>query len=63
MITALKAPEGSGLPEDVRNGNAAPVSLIPDIYGDLEQSGLIANVTKDSNEINFELLSTAGKTK
>lgn len=63
MITALKAPEGSGLPEDVRKGNGAPVSLIPDVYGDLEKSGLTADVKDDDNTIDFELVSTAGTTK
>jgi hypothetical protein len=63
MITALKAPEGAGLPEDVRKGNAAPLSVIPEIYGDLEKSGLIADVKESGNQINFELTSTPGRPK
>lgn len=56
MITAFTQPSGgSGLPEDTLNGNTASVSLIPEIYGDLEKSGLTANVVKGRNTIDFAL--------
>lgn len=56
MITAFTQPSGgSGLPEDTLNGNTASVSLIPEIYGDLEHSGLTANIVKGKNTVDFDL--------
>jgi hypothetical protein len=56
MITALTSPGGSGLAEDSVNGNAGPVSVIPELYGDLEKSGLTASVESGkSNTIDFLL--------
>lgn len=56
MITALTSPGGSGLPEDAVNGNAGPVSVIPDWYGDLEKSGLQVMVEADkANTIDLPL--------
>ncbi|WP_298860862.1 hypothetical protein [uncultured Gimesia sp.] len=56
MITALTSPGGSGLPEDAVNGNAGPVSVIPEWYGDLEKSGLLVTVVADkANTIDFPL--------
>ncbi|MCH9652712.1 MAG: hypothetical protein K0U86_00385 [Planctomycetes bacterium] len=56
MITALTSPGGSGLPEDAVDGNAGPVSVIPEWYGDLEKSGLRVTVVADkANTIDFPL--------
>lgn len=56
MITAFTQPSGgSGLPEDTLNGNTASVSLIPEIYGDLEHSGLTATIVKGRNTVDFAL--------
>lgn len=56
MITAFTQPTGGpGLPEDAIKGDAAPISLIPEIYGDLEKSGLTATVEKGRNTIDFDL--------
>lgn len=56
MITALTSPGGSGLPEDEIDGNSAPVSVIPEWYGDLEKSGLVVTVEADkANTIDFPL--------
>ncbi len=56
MITALTSPGGSGLPEDAVDGNAGPVSVIPEWYGDLEKSGLLVTVVADkANTIDFPL--------
>lgn len=56
MITALTSPGGSGLPEDAVNGNAGPVSVIPEWYGDLENSGLkIVVEPGKANTIDFNL--------
>ena len=56
MITAWTQPKGgSGLPEDAIRGDAAPISLIPEIYGNLEKSGLTATVKDEKNTINFDL--------
>ncbi len=56
IITAwTRAEGGSGLPEDAGKGNAAPVSLIPEIYGDMEKSGLTATVKEEANQIDFNL--------
>jgi len=63
MITAITAPGGSGLPEDVIGGEGAPVSVIPDMYGDLEKSGLIIDVKSGDNNVDFVLTSTAGEVK
>jgi len=63
MITAFTAPGGSGLPEDVIDGDGAPVSVIPDFYGDLEKSGLKVDVKSGKNTIDFVLTSTAGEVK
>lgn len=63
MITAFTAPGGSGLPEDVIDGDGAPVSVIPDFYGDLEKSGLKINVKSGDNSIDFVLTSKAGEVK
>jgi len=63
MITAFTAPGGSGLPEDVIDGDGAPVSVIPDFYGDLEKSGLKVDVKSGENTIDFVLTSTAGEVK
>ena len=55
IITALTQPAGA-LPEDDINANAAPITLIPERYGDLERSGLRATVEGGTdNEINFDL--------
>ena len=57
MITAFTQPKGgTGLPEDAINGNTASVSLIPEIYGDLEKSGLTATVEDKDNVIDFPLV-------
>jgi hypothetical protein len=63
MITAFTAPGGSGLPEDVIDGDGAPVSVIPDFYGDLEKSGLKVDVKSGDNKIDFVLTSKAGEVK
>lgn len=63
MITAFTSPGGSGLPEDVIDGDGAPVSVIPDFYGDLEKSGLKVDVKSGDNSIDFVLTSTAGEVK
>jgi hypothetical protein len=56
LITAFTQPSGGpGLPEDAIKGDAAPISLIPEIYGDLEKSGLTATVVKGRNTIDFAL--------
>lgn len=56
MITALTSPGGSGLPEDAVDGNAGPVSMIPEWYGDMEKSGLLVMVEPDKdNTIDFPL--------
>ncbi|WP_339733279.1 hypothetical protein [uncultured Gimesia sp.] len=56
MITALTSSGGSGLPEDTVSGNEAPVSVIPEWYGDLEKSGLLVTVKADEeNQIDFPL--------
>lgn len=56
MITALTSPGGSGLPEDAVNGNAGPVSVIPEWYGNISSSGLKVTVEPDKeNVINFPL--------
>jgi len=56
MITAWSQPRGGpGLPEDAIRGDAGPISLIPEIYGDLEKSGLTATVKDEKNTINFDL--------
>ncbi|QDT41563.1 hypothetical protein Pan241w_16260 [Gimesia alba] len=56
MITALTSPGGSGLPEDAVDGNAGPVSVIPEWYGDMEKSGLLVMVEEDKeNTIDFPL--------
>lgn len=56
MITALTSPGGSGLPEDAVDGNAGPVSVIPEWYGDLEKSGLQVTVKADEeNTIDLPL--------
>lgn len=63
MITALTSPGGSGLPEDAVNGNAGPVSVIPEWYGDLENSGLVVMVEEDKdNTIDFPLTDDKPKT-
>jgi len=63
MITAITAPGGSGLPEDVIGGDGAPVSVIPDKFGDLEKSGLVIDVKSGKNNMDFVLTSTAGEVK
>ncbi|WP_197489311.1 hypothetical protein [Planctomyces sp. SH-PL14] len=64
MITAYSQPTGGvGLPEDAANGNAASIALIPEIYGDLENSGLTATVTESPNTINFDLVKQTPKKK
>lgn len=60
MITARLA-SGSALPEDSVKGAAGTVSAIPEKYGDLEKSGLVAEVTADTNEIDFALVTAAPK--
>ncbi|WLD15068.1 hypothetical protein [Planctellipticum variicoloris] len=56
MITAFTQPTGgAGLPEDTIKGDAAPISLISEVYGDLENSGLTATVVKGKNTIDFDL--------
>lgn len=63
MITAITAPGGTGLPEDVIGGDGAPVSVIPDKFGDMEKSGLIIDVKSGDNSVDFVLTSTAGEVK
>ena len=64
LITAYTQPKGGpGLPEDAINGNAASIALIPEIYGDLENSGLTATVAETPNTINFELITQPPKKK
>ena len=63
MINAITAPGGSGLPEDVIDGDGAPVSIIPEKFGDLEQSGLVVTVKSGSNNVDFVLTSTTGEVK
>jgi hypothetical protein len=63
MITAFTAPGGSGLPEDVIDGDGAPVSILPDFYGDLEKSGLKVDVKSGENNIDFVLTSKSGEVK
>jgi hypothetical protein len=63
MITAITAPGGSGLPEDVIGKDGAPVSVIPDKFGDLEKSGLVIDVKSGDNDVDFVLTSTAGEVK
>lgn len=63
MITAFTAPGGSGLPEDVIDGDGAPVSILPDFYGDLEKSGLKVDVKSGENKIDFVLTSKSGEVK
>lgn len=56
MITALTSSGGSGLPEDTVSANEAPVSVIPEWYGDLEKSGLQVTVkAEEENKIDFPL--------
>lgn len=64
MITAYTQPKGGpGLPEDAINGNAASIPLIPEVYGDLENSGLTATVAEEPNTINFDLVKQTPKKK
>lgn len=63
MITAITSPGGSGLPEDQIDGDGAPVSVIPEMFGDLEKSGLVVKVKSGSNNVDFVLTSTAGEVK
>lgn len=63
MITAFTAAGGSGLPEDSVKGDSAPVSIIPEKYGDLAKSGLEVDVKSGSNEIDFVLTSKMGEVK
>lgn len=64
MITAWTQPKGGpGLPEDAIRGDAGPISLIPEIYGDLEKSGLTATVKDEKNTINFDLEKKAAPPK
>lgn len=63
MITAITAPGGSGLPEDVIDGEGAPVSIIPERFGDLEKSGLVVNVKSGENNIDFVLTAETGEVK
>lgn len=63
MITAITAPGGSGLPEDVIDGDGAPVWVIPEFYGNLEKSGLVVDVKSGENEVDFVLTSKAGEVK
>ena len=60
MITARVA-AGASLPEAAVKGAAGTVSAIPERYGDLEKSGLVADVKSGDNTINFELVSAAPK--
>jgi hypothetical protein len=60
MITARIA-AGAALPEEAVKGAAGTVSAIPERYGDLEKSGLVADVKAGTNTINFELVSAAPK--
>jgi hypothetical protein len=63
MITAFTSAGGSGLPEDSIKGDSAPVSVIPEKYGDLAKSGLEVDVKAGSNEIDFVLTSKVGEVK
>lgn len=63
MITAFTSSGGSGLPEDAVNGNAAPVSIIPEKYADLAKSGLEINVKDGDNNVDFVLTAREGEVK
>ena len=56
IISAWTQPKGGpGLPEDAIRGDAGPISLIPEIYGDITKSGLSATVLDQDNAIDFNL--------
>lgn len=62
MITAYSIPAGAAvLPENEGRGNEGIKSLIPEIYSDLEKSGLTATVTETANTIDFDLVKQAPK--
>ncbi len=63
MITAITAPGGSGLPEDAVGNDGAPVSVIPEHFGNLEKSGLVITVKSGKNNVDFVLTSTTGEVK
>jgi hypothetical protein len=61
MITAHSI-NANVLPEDaVKGSDGSVVSVIPERYGDLEKSGLTADVSEDDNTVNFDLVSTETK--
>ncbi len=43
----LHAAQGAWTSEDAINGNAASIPLIPEVYGDLENSGLTATMAEE----------------
>lgn len=63
MITAFTAAGGSGLPEDAVKGDAAPVSIIPEKFGDLAKSGLEVEVKSGKNDVDFVLTAQSGEAK
>jgi hypothetical protein len=63
LITAFTSPGGSGLPEDAVKGDAAPVSVIPEKFGDLAKSGLEVEVKSGKNDVDFVLTAKSGEVK
>jgi hypothetical protein len=63
MITAFTSMGGNGLPEDSIKGDSAPVSIIPEKYGDLAKSGLEIEVKEGQNNVDFVLTAKAGEVK
>lgn len=63
MITAFTSAGGSGLPEDSVKGESAPVSVIPEKFGDLAKSGLEIEVKTGNNDVDFVLTSKVGEVK
>lgn len=63
MITAFTSSGGAGLPEDTVKANAAPVSVIPEKYADLANSGLEIEVKEGNNDVDFVLTSKVGEVK
>ena len=64
IISAWTQPKGGpGLPEDAIRGDVGPISLIPEIYGDITKSGLSAVVQDQENTIDFTLEKKAAAKK
>ncbi len=61
VIINARVAAGASLPEDAVKGAAGTVSAIPEYYGDLAKSGLVADVKSGTNTINFDLVSAAPK--